>query len=73
MRRREFIAVVAGGVAGWPLVAQAQLLEQIRKIGMLVNFPSEDPEGQARNIIGRRVTTVGCQEWLPSSCAVRWR
>jgi putative ABC transport system substrate-binding protein len=49
MRRREFITVVAGGVAGWPLVvAQAQRLDQIRKIGMLVNFPSEDPEGQAR-------------------------
>jgi putative tryptophan/tyrosine transport system substrate-binding protein len=48
MRRRDFIAVVGGSVAGWPLVARAQRLEQVRKIGMLVNYSSEDPEGQAR-------------------------
>jgi putative tryptophan/tyrosine transport system substrate-binding protein len=48
MRRREFIAVVGGGVALWPLAARAQRLDQIRKIGILSSLTSEDSEGQAR-------------------------
>jgi putative tryptophan/tyrosine transport system substrate-binding protein len=51
MRRREFIAVVARGAAGWALVAPARAAqgpERIRKIGMLLNFQSQDPEGEVR-------------------------
>ena len=35
MRRRNFIKVIAGSVAAWPLAAQAQLLDQMRRIGVL--------------------------------------
>ncbi len=46
MRRRDFIALFSGAVT-WPLVAQAQQVEG-RRIGVLMNFPSEDTEGQRR-------------------------
>src|SRR5258705_7657793 len=48
MRRREFIALVGGTATTWPLVARAQQTGRMRRIGVLMNFAADDPEGQAR-------------------------
>jgi putative ABC transport system substrate-binding protein len=42
LRRREFIAIV-GGVAAWPLGGDAQQPERIRRVGVLMPFPENDP------------------------------
>jgi putative ABC transport system substrate-binding protein len=43
MQRRDFIAGL-GAVGAWPVVARAQ--ERIRRIGVLIGFDENDPEGK---------------------------
>ena len=63
MMRREFITLLSGAAAAWPLMAGAQQTERIRRVGVLMAYAESDPEAQAR-IVAFRQGRLGASKQL---------
>jgi putative tryptophan/tyrosine transport system substrate-binding protein len=46
MQRREFITLLGGAAASWPITARAQQPERTRRIAILLNAAADDPRYQ---------------------------
>ena len=73
MKRRQFITLLGGAAAAWPLAARAQQGEQVRRIGVLMYLPADDPEGQARfAALVQALTQLGWTEGRNLRIDTRW-
>jgi putative ABC transport system substrate-binding protein len=71
MRRREFIVVV-GGAAAWPLATRARA-DRVRRIGVLMAAPADDPEYQARIVaLVQRLQQLGWADGSNVRIDTRW-
>jgi putative ABC transport system substrate-binding protein len=73
MRRRDFIGLVGGAAIARPLSVLAQQANRICKIGILANFPANDPEGKARvNGFTHALEGFGWREGANLHTEIRW-
>ena len=71
MRRREFLSLVGATTVAWPLAALAQQPE--RRVAVLMNFPVDDPEGQARlSAFVEELRQLGWTDGRNVKIEVRW-
>ena len=62
MKRREFITLLGGAAAAWPLAARAQQGERMRRMGVFQPGVADDSEYQARN--AAFLQTLGQLGWI---------
>jgi putative ABC transport system substrate-binding protein len=53
MKRRELMVVLVAAAGSWPIVAPTQQAERVRRVGVLMLYTENDPEGQARALAFR--------------------
>ena len=74
MRRRDFITLLSGAAAVWPLDVRAQQSERVRRIGVLMGRPAGDSEGQKQAAaLQRGLEELGWRSNRNIEIDVRWQ
>jgi putative ABC transport system substrate-binding protein len=73
MKRREFITLLGGAAATWPLAVRAQQGERMRRIGVLLNLAENDPVGQSNLAkLQERLSQLGWRQGFNLELVPRW-
>jgi ABC-type uncharacterized transport system substrate-binding protein len=72
MKRREFITLLGGAAAAWPLTAHSQEPSRVRLIGILINVPVS--EGQQASVAAflKALRQLGWTEGRNLRIDIRW-
>jgi hypothetical protein len=74
MNRREFISVIGGAAAAWPLAARAQQGERMRRVGVLMSYVESDSEAQQQaKAFSQSLAALGWTEGSNITLDYRWR
>jgi len=73
MRRREFITLIGGAAAGWPLAARGQRPDRVRRVGVLMAVAESDPDVQKGIAIFRqKLRELGWSDGHNIRIDIRW-
>jgi putative ABC transport system substrate-binding protein len=73
MRRREFLGLMGGAGATWPLAARAQQGKRVRRVGVLMNSTAESPDAQSHLAAFRQaLERLGWKEGRDLQIDTRW-
>jgi putative ABC transport system substrate-binding protein len=73
IRRREFITLLGGGAAAWPLVARAQRRDRVRRIGVLISGDENDPVAKANvSTLTQALAGLGWADGRNVGMDLRW-
>jgi hypothetical protein len=68
VKRRQFITLLGGIAAAWPLAARAQQ-ERMRRLGVLTVLAESDPEARVR--VGTIEKALQEHGWINGRCMMR--
>jgi putative ABC transport system substrate-binding protein len=73
MRRRDFVRLLGGAAAAWPLSVRAQQPNRMRRISVLMGDDENDPEAKARlSVFMRGLTELGWTDGRNVQVDVHW-
>jgi len=72
MKRREFITLLGGTTAAWPVTARAQQRERIRKIGVLMGTPETTDQQAGLAVFMQSLHQLGWTEDHNVQLEIRW-
>ena len=73
MGRREFVALLGGAAAAWPIAARAQQGERVRRIGVLMFTAASDPYGRKSvKAFQEGLQELGWMEGRNIQIEIRW-
>jgi putative ABC transport system substrate-binding protein len=73
MIRREFITLLGGAAVAWPLAARAQQGDRVRRIGVLMAYDENDPEGKRRvSALTQALADLGWTDGRNARVDLRW-
>src|SRR5262245_30726837 len=73
VKRREFITMLGGAAAAWPLASRAQQLGRTRRLGILMALTEDDTEAQPRvSALKERLEQLGWIDGKNLLMEFRW-